>query len=104
MLSSWKETEWPVHYSHGTGGNWRSGGLPPEKILQVTPSRTSENALVQNRIFIAFLIDLFGEKENWIPDMFSSNFDDLDRKGTSYNQGWIQWGGAMALPKRQCFQ
>ena len=44
------------------------GGLGSAKSLEVTPSRTSENALVQNRIFIAFLSDLYGEKENLDPE------------------------------------
>ena len=34
---------------------------------------------------MAFFIDLFGEKEKLDPNMFSSNFDDVDRKRTSYD-------------------
>ena len=51
----------------GTGGNWGSGGLPSEKFLEVAPSRTSENALLLNRIFIDFFIDLYCEKEKLDP-------------------------------------
>ena len=42
------------------------GGLPSE-IFEVTPSRTSENALLQNRIQIVFIIDHYVEKEKLTP-------------------------------------
>ena len=34
----------------GAGEEWRSGGLPTEKILELTPSRKWEKALLQNGI------------------------------------------------------
>ena len=62
-----------VRYNHkrilakGAGGNWGSLGLPSQTILEVTPSRMSENALLQNRIYITFFIDLYGQKEKLDP-------------------------------------
>ena len=38
-------------------------GASPQKNLDVMPSRTLENALLQSRIYIAFFIDLCGDKE-----------------------------------------
>ena len=43
----------------GTGGL----GAGPQKSMEVMPSTMSENALLQNRIYIAFFIDLYREKE-----------------------------------------
>ena len=41
-----------------------SGGLPPEKFLRTTPSRTSENALLEHRVKVAIINDLCAQKEN----------------------------------------
>ena len=57
----------------------------PRKALMVVPCRTSENAPLQNWIYTIIFIDFYCEKENWIPNIFSSNFDDVDRKGQGYN-------------------
>ena len=39
-------------------------GLAPEKFLRTTPSRTSENAILEHRVKVAIIIDLFAEKNN----------------------------------------
>ena len=36
----------------------------PQKNFEVTPSRMPANALLENRIQIAFIVDLYAEKEN----------------------------------------
>ena len=47
----------------GLGGNRRVWGLPPEKIIQITTPTVSESALLQNRVQIAFLNNLYVEEE-----------------------------------------
>ena len=39
-------------------------GLAPEKFLRTTPSRTSENAVLEHRVNVAIIIDLCTQKEN----------------------------------------
>ena len=43
---------------------WR---LPLEKKLEVTLSRVSEKDLLENKVFIAFFIDVYDEKEKLNP-------------------------------------
>ena len=40
----------------------RPGGLPPNKRFEVTPSRTLENVLLDNRVYLAFINDLSAGK------------------------------------------
>ena len=39
-------------------------GLRPEKVLKTTPSRTSENALLEHRVNVAVISNLPSQKEN----------------------------------------
>jgi len=55
-------------------GNWGSGPRLPEgvrgnwgEMFEALSSRTSENALLQSRILIVFLLDFYAEKRKLIP-------------------------------------
>ena len=39
-------------------------GLPPEKLLRIAPYRSSESALLEHRMNVAFTIDLCAQKGN----------------------------------------
>ena len=45
---------------------WGSGGLPPLKIFDFVPSRTSENALFTEQNLAAFISDFHTKKEKLI--------------------------------------
>ena len=57
--SVWKVTTMITCKETKILGIW---GPAPRKMFQVTPSRMSENALLQNRIYIVLIIDLCAEK------------------------------------------
>ena len=42
-------------------------GLPPRKIVEVPLSKMSEYSLLQNRICLIFIIDLYAEMESLTP-------------------------------------
>ena len=50
-------------------------GLVPRKAFEATPSRTSENVLLQSRILIVFLLDLYVEKGTLISRAAFIEFD-----------------------------
>ena len=53
--ASLKKVGWTRERSERKMGVW---GLAPRKIFRSTPSRTSENALLKDRIKFVFIVDL----------------------------------------------
>ena len=56
-------------------GRCVSGGLPPEKSFEVTPSKPSESALLQNRMHLPSSLVFVLRKRNWSLNMTLSNFE-----------------------------
>ena len=48
----------------GAKERWGSRGLPPDKFLRTTASRTSESALLKHRVKVTIIIDVCAQKEN----------------------------------------
>ena len=61
-----------------------SGGLSQEKMVEVTPSSGLEDALLQNRIYVAFIKYFYDEKVILILQPDSFNLKDLARERKSH--------------------
>ena len=48
----------------GAEEGWRSGGLPPGKLVRTTPSTTLENVLLEHRVNIAIISNLRSQRED----------------------------------------
>ena len=82
-----------------------SGGLPPSKYFEVAPFRTSENALLQNRMY-SFSSLIKAERHCWKQNSSSHEGTDLDmniEEGVQAVAGsfWEGWPTACRVPENK---
>ena len=68
---NWRRISFTFAILKGNGGRgteerWGSEGLLPEKFLRTTPSRKSENVLLEHRVNVAIISNLRSQKEKFI--------------------------------------